>query len=203
MILVFIILATIILLILVTFILMLSNLKLDIKELHISNIKGTLKVDFVLNIETYFLNKIKIMKYTIDNHKVSNLLKLSKLALNKFKVNNVINRDIKTILKNVDFTIEYFKLEGEFSTFDIVLSAWIYGITNAVIPMIIARKLEGRYINNIDFLKINKNKLNINLSCIINVKMVNIINILQYLKKKGRENNGKSSYRRSYAYSNE
>ena len=52
-------------------------------------------------------------------------------------------------------------------------------------------------------LNINQNKININLNCIISVKMVNIINILHYLKEKGGNNNGKSSNRRAYAYSNE
>ena len=56
---------------------------------------------------------------------------------------------------------------------------------------------------DIEFLNINENKININLNCIISIKMVNIINMLHYLKKKGGKYNGKSSDRRSYAYSNE
>ena len=57
--------------------------------------------------------------------------------------------------------------------------------------------------DNIEVLNTNENKININLSCIISVKMVNIINILHYLKKKGGTNNGKSSNRKSYAHCNE
>ena len=114
-----------------------------------------------------------------------------------------INKYIIKLLEFRDFTIEYLKLEGYFGTFNSVLSAFIYGIINAIIPILIAKKLEGTYINNLEFLNINENKININLNCIISIKMVNIINILHYLKKKGGNNNGKSSYRRSYAYSNE
>lgn len=203
MILVFIVLGIIVAITLSMFIFALSNAKLEIKKLHISNEQGKLKVDFILNIGIYFLNRVKIIKFTIDNYKASNLLKSGKLDINKFKQNSAINRDIIKSVKRDDFTIEYFKLEGYFGTFNEVLSSWIYGIINAIIPVLIGRKLEGNYINNIEFLNTDENKININLNCIISIKMVNIINILHYLKKKGGKDNGKSSDRRTYAYSNE
>ena len=203
MILVFVILGIIILVSLSMLIFKLSNAKLEIKKLHISNEEEKVKVDFVLNIGIYFLNKIQIIKFTIDNYKISNLLQSGKLDISKLRENKAINIDVLKSLKYHDFTIEYFNLEGYFSTFDTVLSTWIYAFVQAIIPIVIARKIEGRYINELQFLNINENKININLNCIISVKMVNIINILHYLKKKGGNNNGKSSDRRSYAYSNE
>lgn len=203
MILVFIILGIIIFITFTMFVFALSNTKLEIKRLHISNAQEKLKIDFVLNIGIYFLNKIKIINFTIDNYKASNLLKSGKIDITKFKQNNSINKDIIKSLEFRDFTIEYLKLEGCFGLFNTVLSAFTYGIINAIIPILIAKKLEGTYINNIEFLNINENKININVNCIISIKMVNIINILHYLKKKGGNNNGESSYRRSYAYSNE
>ena len=203
MILVFIILGIIIFITLSMLVLALSNTKLEIKKLHISNVDKKLKIDFELNIGIYFLNKVKIVKFTIDNYKASNLLKSGKLDINKFKQNNAINKDIIKSLKRDDFIIEYLRIEGFFGTFDAVLSAWIYGIINAIIPILIARKLEGDYINSLKFLSTNENKININLNCIISIKMANIINILHYLKKKGGKDNGKSSDRRTYAYSNE
>lgn len=203
MILVFIILGIIIFITLTILIFTLSNAKLEIKKLHISNEQEKLKVDFILNIGIYFLNKVKIIKFTIDNYKASNLLKSGKLDINKLKQNNAINKDVIGSIKRDDFIIEYLKIEGYFGTFNSVLSSWIYVIINAIIPILIGRKLEGCYINNIEFLNVNENKININLNCIISIKMVNIINILHYLKKKGGKDNGKSSYRRTYAYSNE
>lgn len=203
MVLVFIVLGVIIFITLSMLIFTLSNAKLEIKKLNISNFEQKLKVDFVLNIGIYFLNKVKIVKFTIDNYKISDLLKSGKLDINKFKQNNPINKDVIKSIKRDDFIIEYLKLEGYFGTFNTVLSAWIYGIINAIIPILISRKLEGSYINNIEFLNINENKININLNSIISIKMVNIINILHYLKKKGGKDNGKSSDRRTYAYSNE
>ena len=203
MILVFIILGIIIFITLSMLIFSLSNAKLEIKKLHIFNTESNLKVDFVLNIGIHLLNKIKLVNFTIDNYKASNLLKSGKLDINKFKQNNSINKDIIRSLEEEEFVIEYFKLEGYFGLFNTVLSSAIYGIINAIIPILIAKKLEGSYINNIKFLNVNENKININLNCIISIKMVNIINILHYLKEKGGKDNGKSSDRRTYAYSNE
>ena len=131
------------------------------------------------------------------------MLKSGKLDINKFRQNEAINIDVLKSLKYHDFTIEYFKIEGYFSTFDTVLSSWIYAFINSIIPILISRRINGKYINELQFLNVNQNKINTNLNCIISVKMVNIINILHYLKKKGGNNNGKSSDRRAYAYSNE
>jgi len=155
----------------------LSSAKLEIKKLHISNEQEKLKIEFVLNIGIYFLNKIQIIKFTIDNYKIQNLLQSGKLDINKIKQNQVINIDVLKSLKYHDFTIEYFKLDGYFSTFDTVLSSWVYAFINSIIPMLIARRLDGKYINKLEFLNVNENKININLNSIISVKMVNIIYI--------------------------
>lgn len=204
MILVFIFLGIIIFVLLTMFVLMLSILKIEIKKLHISNTKESFKIDFILNIEIYFLNKFKLIKLVIDDDKIKDGVKSGKIDVNKIKNNNQFNKDSLKLIKNLKINIEYFKLEGEFSTFNTVLSAWIYGFINAIIPILIASKINGKYINNIRIINVNENKININFNCIISVKIVNIINILHYLKKKGGvENNGKSSNRRAYAYSNE
>ena len=68
MVLVFIILGIIIFITLTMLVFALSNAKLEIKKLHISNTDEKLKVDFILNIGIYFLNKVKIVKFTIDNY---------------------------------------------------------------------------------------------------------------------------------------
>ena len=206
MILVFIILGIIIFVCLIRFIVILSNIKVEVKKLHISNVneKRKIQVKFVLNISISFLNKINFIKFTIDNIKINNLLTSGKLDMQKLKVGKDINKDIVRHLKDSDFKIEYLKLEGYFGTFDTVLTSSVFVILQALIPILISRKIDGNYINKIEFLNINENIINLGLNCIIGIKMVNIINILRYLTKKGgNKNNGKSSYRRSYAYSNE
>jgi hypothetical protein len=163
-----------------------------------------LNLDFVLNIGIYLFDKFKLFNITIDNYKISNLIRKGKIDINKIKQSKPINKDILKSIKDNEYKIEYFKLEGYFSTFNTVLSSWIYATINSVIPILIASKIDGQYINDIKFLNTNENKINIKLNCIISIKMVNIINILHYMKKKGgKQNYGKSSDRRSYAYSNE
>lgn len=203
MILAFIILGIIILIYLIGIILILSSLKIEIKKLYISNKKNKLKLNFVLSVGIYFLNKVKLANFTIDNEKIVETIKSGKIDLTKLRYNKIGNKELIEILEYSEFNIEFLKLEGYFSTFNAVLSTGIYAFINAVIPIIIARRICGNYINKIQFLNISDNKININLNCIISVKMVNIINILQYLKRKGGKNNGKSSDRRAYAYSNE
>lgn len=204
MILVFIILGIIIFINLIILVLILSNIKLEVKKLHISNEQKELNIDFVLNIALYFLNKLKFINITIDDEKIRDWLKNGKIDIQKLKDNKDMNKETMKTLKYVDFNVEYFKIEGYFATFDAVLSSSIYSILNAIIPIIIAPKVSGKYINTVQFLNINQNIININFNCIISTKMVNIINTLHYLKKKGgKDNNGKSSHRRSYAYCNE
>ena len=204
MILVFVILGIVIFISLVLLILMLSNIKLEIKKLHISKNQNKLKINFVFNIAIYFLNKIKFVKITIDDKKIEEWLKKGKLNIQRLKDNSKLNKEIIIILKYIKFKIEYFKLEGYFATFNTVLSSWIFAIMHAIIPLIIAPKVSGKYMNNLQFLNINQNIINIKFEGIISAKIVNIINILHYLKKKGgKEKNGKSSNRRSYAYSYE
>ena len=203
MILVFIILGIIIFIILAMLIFRLSNIKLEIKKLHISNVNKKLEVKFILNIGIFLFNKIKILSFNIDNYKITNLLKSGKIDFKNLNINKAANKDILIAIKENKYEIEYFKIEGIFATFNPVLSSSIYTALNAIIPIIIAPKISGKYINNIKFMNISENLINLNINCIISLKIVNIINILHYLKKKGGINNGKTSNRRTYAYSNE
>lgn len=204
MILVFIILGIIILICLVAFLLMLSTIKLEVKKLYISNLEKELQVDFVLQIALAVFNKIRLIKMTIDNDKVKKILKSGKIDVQKLKDNRALNKDVMKSLKYVKPNIEYLNIEGYFATFNTVFTSSIYGILHAILPILIAPKLKGKYQNDLKFLNLNQNIININLSCIISIKMVNIINIIYDLKKKGgRGKYGKSSDRRSYAYSNE
>lgn len=203
MILVFVILGFFILINLLFFILILSDLKIEIKKLHIKTFNKKFSIDFRLDIKIYFLNKLKICKFTIDNERISNLIKSGKIDIKNLKVNGYANEKVLEILKHNSVKIECFKLEGYFSTFNNVLSSAIYAFINATIPIIIASRMRGKYYNNVKVVYKNVNLVNINLNCIISIKIVNIINILQQKKKGGKINNGKSSNRRSYAYCNE
>lgn len=201
MILVFFILCFIIIISLINLILVLSNVKLKIKNLHIFAIEEKIKMEFEINISIYFLNKLKIFNIKIGKNKLINKFKLESIS----KKNN---RILKLILK-LEYAIEYLKIEGYFGTFNSMLSSNLYVCIHSIIPILILNKLSGEYINNLNFLKLNQNTINVNLSCIINTKIVNIINILQLnkklknTKKGGDKNYGRTSNRRVNAYSNE
>ena len=100
-----------------------------------------------------------------------------------------------------------------FGTINQVLSGNIFWIVESSIPILLGSKINGKYINNLKFLKLNQNTINVNLNCIINTKIVNIINILYFnnsflkdvvkSKKGGVKENGRTSNRRVNAYSNE
>lgn len=203
MILVFIILGIIILVCLIIFLLMLSTIRLEVKQLHISNLEKELKIDFVLQVAISIFYQFKLIKITIDNEKIKKVLQSGKIDVQKLRNNKTLNKDIIKSLKYIKPNIEYFNIEGYFATFDVVLTSSIYAILQAVLPILIASKIKGSYQNDLKFLNINQNIINMNLNCIISIKMVNIINIIYDLKKGGKEKHGKSSNRRSYAYSNE
>ena len=180
MILVFIILGIIIFITLAMLIFRLANIKFEIKKLHISNVNKKLEVKLILNIGVFLFNKIKILSFNIDNYKITNLLKSGKIDFKNLNINKAANKDILIAIKENKYEIEYFKIEGIFATFNPVLSSSIYTALNAIIPIIIAPKISGKYINNIKFMNISENLINLNINCIISLKIVNIINILHY-----------------------
>lgn len=205
MILVFIFLTILILASLTMLLLALSNIQIELKQLHISNIKGKLKLKVILNLSILLFNRVKILKISIDNKKIIKILKSGKVNFSNVNISKESKKIIKKFLKSDAVMIETLNINGYFSTFNNVLSGIIFSISNALIPILISKKLEGsRYNNNVSFLNQNQNIINISINCIISIKIVNIINTLYLLKKKGGSDKyGKSSNRRSYAYSNE
>lgn len=213
MVLVFIILGIIIVISIINLILMLSNVKLEILKLHIYNNLNKVEIDVLINVSIYFLNKFKIFKIRIDKEKISNKLKLDELNLTKLINDRKRSREVLNNVKKLSHKIEYFKLDGYFSTFNTVLTSNVFAIVCSLIPILVAPKVDGKYINKLKPLNINQNTINVNLNCIISTKIVNIINILhlnsKYLKsiaiakKGGKSVYGRSSNRRINAYSNE
>lgn len=204
MILVFIFLAILILTSFAMLLLALSNIQIELKQLHISNTKGKLKLKVILNLSILLFNRFKLIKLSIDNKKIIKILKSGKVNFTNVNISKESKKIIKNFLKSDAVIIETLSIDGYFSTFNNVLSGIIFSISNALIPILISKKLEGRYNNNISFLNQNQNIINISINCIISIKIVNIINTLYLLKKKGGSDKyGKSSNRRSYAYSNE
>lgn len=204
MILVFIFLVMLILISFAMLLLALSNIQIELKQLHISNNKGKLKFKVILNLSIILFNRLKIIKLSIDNKKIIKILKSGKINFTNVNISKESKKIIKNFLRSDAVIIENLNISGYFSTFNNVLSGIIFSISNALIPILISKKINGKYNNDVSFLNQNQNIINISINCIISIKTVNIINTLYLLKKKGGSDKyGKSSDRRSYAYSNE
>ena len=204
MILVFIFLVMLILISFAMLLLALSNIQIELKQLHISNNKGKLKFKVILNLSIILFNRLKIIKLSIDNKKIIKILKSGKINFTNVNISKESKKIIKNFLRSDAVIIENLNITGYFSTFNNVLSGIIFSISNALIPILISKKINGKYNNDVSFLNQNQNIINISINCIISIKTVNIINTLYLLKKKGGSDKyGKSSNRRSYAYSNE
>lgn len=204
MILVFIFLVMLILISFAMLLLALSNIQIELKQLHISNNKGKLKFKVILNLSIILFNRLKIIKLSIDNKKIIKILKSGKINFTNVNISKESKKIIKKFLKSDAVIIGNLNISGYFSTFNNVLSGIIFSISNALIPILISKKINGKYNNDVSFLNQNQNIINISINCIISIKTVNIINTLYLLKKKGGSDKyGKSSDRRSYAYSNE
>ncbi len=208
MILVFLLLGLIIFITLIAYILLLSNIKVKITKLHIFYNKKKLDITFVSKLGVYLFNKFKLFQLTIDDDKIKDLYKSGKIDVNKLKNNKELNKDTIKLLKKLDFTIEELKLKGYIGTENAAITAYICSFINAIIPIVIFNKVNNypkeNYHYKVDTVYINQNIVNLEFNCIINVKIVNIINMIYSLLKKGRvKKNERTSNRRTYAYSHE
>lgn len=178
------------------------NIKLEIENLKISfpNLKNKLtNNDSKVSLKIYILKKIKIAK--IDLKKVD--LKNEKLK-NQLK-GTKFNLDMIEFLKNVKYIVEKLNLKCNIGFENAAMTAVTVGIIYIIIPNILKRRIQNT--ENIEY-KIKplynyRNILNIELDSIISIKMRNIIDIITFIKKGRVNENGRSSDRRSYAYSNE
>lgn len=203
MILVLLFLFLIITIILITLILLMSDIKIKIIKLHISNSLGRFKTIFISKISIYLFKKLKIFETTIDDKKIKNIFKNQKLRWKNIQYNNIYN-----ILKNNKTSIEELNIEGFLGLEDAAHTAYIIFFINTIISIILAHRIyrydPNKYKYSITPLYINQNIVNLEINCIIGVKIVHIINIFYKLLKKGRvKENERTSNRRTYAYSNE
>ena len=203
MILVFLLVSVFLIITLIAFILVLSNIKIQIEKLHISNIPREPKIVFISKISIFLFNKFKIFEIKIDKQKIRNLFKNKKINVKKLRDNNIVK-----LMKNYKIDIEKLNIEGYFGLEDAAYTSYIISFINTVIPIFLSKRIykynqkECKYV--ITPVYINQNIVNLEINCIISIKIVHIINILLKLLKKGRvKKYERTSNRRAYAYSNE
>lgn len=179
------------------FVICISTLEIEIKKFnfHCRDIKTIETNEFLIYVKLKILNKFTLIKIKINND-VINKIKIHKLKNDKKRFNKLktlIARNKKEILsinniKKLEITINNINLEIRVGLLDNMITSFIIVIISTIISMIISRTI-CNYTNEICKYKIepiynNDIQIIIKLNCIINVKMVHIINIIYMLLKK-------------------
>lgn len=188
-----------------------STLHIQIKNLSISNMQTKNNTKYAIIFSIYFANKIKYIWFNLNSKrakKIYSKVQLEKIDLKKFKKVFKLS-DLKELTK-LHLKISDLNLEMNIGTKSpLVTSFLVVTISNAIsllLPHLVNNLKDNRYFYNIKPLYYNKQLYKINLDCIIEIKMVHIINVIYYIfLKKGRRKNERSttSNRKSYAYSHE
>lgn len=192
---------------LITFVTALSYVEIEVKKFKFnSNYKKDKRVeDYLIYMRFKFLNKIiwmkleykKTKKHKIFNHKM---------------INKVIDfKDVLRIkyLKYLNPRVHKIDLNVKVDAFDTVTTSIGVGIVSSIISIILANRIDNynskEYNYSITPIYGEKPQIIITLSCIFNVKMVHIINIVYMLFKRKRsvKYDERASDRRTYACRNE
>ena len=210
MILVLILLGILVLLITIMTLIIASTLHIQIKNLSMSNMELKNTNEYAIIFSLYLGNKIKWIWFRLNDRKVREMyskMQLEKLDFKKFRRDFKV-KDLKELPK-LQPKISYLNLDVNLGVMSPVATSFLVAIIASIIsialPYLVKNLKQERYIYNIKPLYYNKNLYKIDLNCIIEIKMVHIINIIYVLIKKGRKKNEQSttSNRKSYAYSHE
>lgn len=210
MILVLIFLGILVLLVTIITLIIASTLHIQIKNLSVSNMEPKNTNEYAIIFSLYLGNKIKWIWFRLNDKKVRKMyskMQLEKLDFKKFRKDFKV-KELKELPK-LQPKISYLNLDANLGVISPVttsfLVATIASIISIALPYLTKNLKKERYIYNIKPLYYNKNLYKINLNCIIEIKMVHIINIIFILIKKGRKKNEQSttSDRKPYAYSYE
>ncbi len=220
MILFFILYTILILILLLIFLLLVSTVKINVQKLNLTNEYQKLIYTYEIIVGLYIFNKIPLFKIYINPEKIKKpkyqkILSRINIVNKKNKVdieifNNEISftKFISLVIKKLNFEFSKFQLDIKIGTKDCVITSFaVFGVSTAI-SFLLAKTIK-KYNSELHKYVVRplygeNNILKINLNCIINLKMVHIINIIYiYLKQERRNKNERTSNRRSYGYSHE
>jgi len=197
--------------ILIITILTFSSIKINIKEFKFVNKKV---IDMEIIISLAFLNRINILKITLNKNRLSKIehtksvrkiaKKLQERLVKDYKyMHNFEQKSIKDILEILKyFNVSNVEIDVNIGTEDAIFTSFVVTTISMIITFLIARKVENtKYI--VLPVYINENYVNLSIKCIISIKLVHIINIIKQFKRKDRDKkDGRPFNRRTYANSN-
>lgn len=200
-------------LLLVITVLILSTINIRIEKFKASNYNecGKLQIEYKIFFELLFLNKLKIFSIRIDKALVNKLNvkdKVKDINFKQVKTDIPSKKELKEIIEKLQIKLDKLNLKVEIGTIDVIFTSVIITILASIIGIVFARVIKKydkeKYNYEIYPIYQNKNLINVNLNCIIKVKMVHIIFIIYLLVKKRRvEKYERTSNRRTYDYSYE
>ena len=211
MVLVFILLTIFIILLTLIFAILLSTLHIEIQNLALTNRKEEkLNKNYAVVLSLYLGNKLKWMSFHLNSKKLRKAyskMQLEKIDLKKIE-KNFKWEDLKAI-KILQPKISKLKLNMQLGLEDPMLTAFLVtslcSIISILLPYVATNMKKENYEYTIVPVYQNRNLYKIQFNCIIQVKMVHIINVIYIFLKKGRSdlNERTTSNRRSYGYSYE
>ena len=199
--------------ILLLFLLLLSfsTIKVEIKNLKVNfpkiNERST-NTDYDISLNLYLFNKIRILKSSITEKKIKKRginQKFKELQSNLIKSRGNINIFDGIKILNVD--IEKLNLKIKFGMEDAALTAMTVGTIAGVLGFLLREEMKDNDDVKFETYPIYKNQdfLLIYFNGIFRIKKIHIIHVIIYIfeQKRSVDKNGRTSNRRSYAYSNE
>lgn len=216
-----------ILFLLSTFILLvcLSSLELEISNLKFDtdNNKNNKLEDYLFYIRLKILDKITWLKIKVDKNKIKKIEKsnfFKSTILNKINrydnLRDIISKNKKEIfnksninlIKYINPKLKKFNLNMDICTSDNIFTSFSVAIIASLISIFLARNIEKIENNNYRYIITpkyeQKPNVKIKLDCIIDIKIVHIINIIyMIIKKRSVVNDERTSYRRTYVCSND
>ena len=201
---------------LITIVMTTLKLRVNFKDIKISNIdengqKRELKKTYNVEFELFIFSVIKIIKINFNNRKSRETLQKIKEQIGKISNDVLSPNELIKRLREFEFRIKEGKVEVMLGTEFMMATIGIVTVISSTIPIWLVdvigrdntRKLEYKILP-----VYNKgNIINLEANGIIETYLVHIIYALYIIKMKGRnKENGrtesKSSYRRTYDYSN-
>ena len=207
------------------FLLCLSSLELEISNLRFDadNNKYNKLEDYLFNIRIKILDKITWIKIKVDKNKIKKIEKsnfFKSIILNKIsRYNNlrdiisknkkeIFNKSNINLVKYINPKLKKFNLNMDICTSDNIFTSFSVAIIASLISIFLAKNIEKIENNNYGYIITpkyeQKPNVKIKLDCIIDIKIVHIINIIyMIIKKRSVVNDERTSYRRTYVCSND
>ena len=208
----------------------LSSIEIDIAKFDVDMnneycVKPQVTIkNYLIFVNIYAFEKIRIFKIKINEEKVKKMEKSKFIKWIDKKINMKLEEEIKDVSKFVlenrkkifrKETIEYIKkLEMKLSKLkisitlgaeDAIITSYLVALIASGIAGVIAyvtKQINSKKYNyKVTPVYINQNYFKMELNCIINIKMVHIMNIIYLLLKKRSEKYDRASNRRPYGYS--